>query len=108
MAIESKEVVSLFISLIGSALLFIWLEYRGYFRKGIEVPDVLIILSIVIIAIIFVIYAKFREINRDFMKHENNLKVFSKRLNDVLEILKRTEDLIDIKSDIKELKRRLK
>ena len=65
-----------------------------------------IIIFVILFAVFFVIYAKFKEVNRDLIIQNNSLKEFSKKLEDISESLKRTEDLIEIRADIKELKRR--
>lgn len=101
MEFSSKEIVIILLGLIGSALLSIFLESKGYFLKGFEVNDVIIILIIVLIAVLWIIYSKFNEFNRDLTNQNQFLNDFSERL-------KRFEDLTNIKADIIDLKRRCK
>ena len=94
--------------LIGSALLFIWFESRDYFKKGFGFGDLIIILIFFVIITILILYKKFREINEDMVKFYKKFEEQNKIYNDFAEKLKRAQDLINIKADINELKRRYK
>lgn len=107
MEISSKEIVIILLGLIGSTLLVIWLESRNYFEEGFEPVDLIIILVIFTISLIFFIYRKFKEINKDLEKIEGKFNEQDKKLSDFLESLKRVEDLINIKVDIMDIKQRL-
>ncbi len=89
------------LGLVGSALLFIWLESRGYFKEGLEINDFIIVLFISIAAIVIIFYTKLKEINKD-------LNLQNKKLGSFSEKLKRAEELINIKADIKFIKEKLR
>ncbi len=101
MVMDSKKLVAYLLSLVGSTLFTLYLSRRGYFSEGIQLVDVILISVLTMVGITIVFYAKFREINSD-------LNEYRTKLDKASEMLKRAEDLVDIKSDIKELKRRLK
>lgn len=101
MEIDLKQIIILLLNLIGSALLFIWLESREYFSQGFGVFDFLVLFVVSVVVIFFIIYAKFREINK-------SLLAFSKKIKSISESLKRSEDLINIKADIMYLKNDVK
>ncbi len=101
MAISSKEVIIILLGIVGSTLLGLLLQGLNF--NLLNIKEYIMIIGIIIVlvsAIIFVIYKKFREVDIELEKQNNELKNIDNRFKTI-------EDLNNIKSDIKELQRKI-
>lgn len=97
MAISSKEITILIIGLIGSVLLAVILKLQPFDLNKLQISDLLIIFFILVISIIIIVYLKINEINKEL----DNQKFNQVKLSEKLKI---HEQLIDIKTEINQLK----
>ena len=79
MAISSKEITLLFISLVAAVILSFFLpKFLNW--KNLDIMDLFIFLILVVIMIIWVIYTKIREVNDDLDQQKMEIKKLDERL----------------------------
>ena len=103
MAFSSKEIIIILIGLVSTAFLGIILntidlnQYTSQIKNSITMVVIVFIAAITIISIL---YKKMSEVNKE-------LELINSKQKDLEEKLKRTEDLINIRVDIKELQKEI-
>ncbi|MEK6891002.1 MAG: hypothetical protein AABX03_02595 [Nanoarchaeota archaeon] len=99
--INSKDILILFISIIGTLLLTLTSFQFDIFNFGDQEKSNITIILIIIVAavgIIWILYKKFREVNEELEKNKIKLEEFDKRF-------KMIEELNDIRLNIRELQK---
>jgi len=98
MTLSSKDISIIIIGAIASIVLGSILKLNSKTFQG-EFPDFILISIIIVVAIVVIVYMKLSEINKEL----DNQKI---EQNNLKEKLKKAEDLIIIRADIKELQKR--
>ena len=103
MKLSSKEWTIIFIELL--IAVSIWLlssnfDFSSIFNSVVGLLLLIIVVAVVVASIFGIIYKRIGEIDKAVEKQEN-------KQGELEEKLKRTEQLIDIKADVKDLQRRI-
>jgi len=97
---ESKDAVIILIGLVGSILLGFIFKLEKFDLNKFTPIDLIIILTIAVISIIFIVYLKMGEINKEL----DNQKIEQQKLSEKLKI---HEQLIGMKAEINELQKKV-
>jgi amino acid permease len=101
MKVKAKEILIILLGIIGTWIFTIFSKYFQLINiENLSQNDILILLIIAVIAIIYVVYKRIGEIDKALENQEIKQKELEEKL-------KRTEQLIDIKADIKDLQRKI-